>query len=79
MDEEDESEGSITVLVLYDDHLDALWALRVSSKGATPEAIKLCCDKLEDSGCNGVRIATKSDQEVSIVDLRRAVSARRLG
>ena len=52
MDEE-ESARSVTVLVMYDDHWDALWALVVNKKGATPEAVKWCCDRIENSGYNG--------------------------
>ena len=79
LDDEEETDGSVKVLVMYDDHLDALWALRVAKKGALPEVVKWCCEKLEDCGYNGVRVAVKTDQENAIVDLRRAISAHRIG
>lgn len=79
LDDEEENESSVKVLVMYDDQLDALWALRVAKKGALPEVVKWCCDKLEDSGYNGVRLAMKSDQENAILDLKRAISVHRLG
>ena len=49
-EEEEESENIFTLLVVYDDNLDAFWALRVDKKGASKEVVKWCCDKLEDSG-----------------------------
>ena len=60
-------------------HLDASWALRVDRKGASKEVVKWCCDKLEDSGYNGIRISINTDQEPSIVDLGKAISVERIG
>ena len=78
-EEEEESEYSFGVLVAYDENKDAFWALKIDKKGATKEVVKWCCDKLEDSGYIGVDIAIKCDQEPAIVDLRKAISAHRVG
>ena len=56
-EEEKESENTFTVLVVYDDNLEAFWALRVDKKGASKEVVKWCFDKLEDSGYAGTRIS----------------------
>ena len=79
LEEEKESEDHFPVLVVYDDDKDTFWAIKVSKKGATREVVKWLCDKLEDSGYTGQRMSTKCDQEPAIIDLRRAVSATRLG
>ena len=66
-------------LVVYDDHKDAFWALGVKSKTVTESLVKYFKDVLDQSGYEGQRISMKSDQEPSIVALKRAVSAARTG
>ena len=78
-EEVSDSDNTFAVLVVYDDYMGAFWALRVEKKGSSMDVVKWCCDKLEDSGYAGMKIAIQCDQEPSIVELRRAISAQRLG
>ena len=74
-----EKEGSMPVLVAYDELKEAMWALQVDKKGAESEVVKWCCDTLEDSGDAGSSVSIKTDQEPAIVNLRRAIAANRVG
>ena len=65
------------VLILPDDRLEALWALGVKDKGVTPEVVSWIMSKLEEAGYKGTEITLKTDQEESIMALKRAVAARR--
>ena len=71
--------GELPVLVEYDDCKEAFWTLLVSQKGPTESVVKWSVDRLEGSGYIGESITVKSDQEESIVALRRAISAARVG
>ena len=66
-------------LVIYDDSKDAFWAVGVKSKAVTEQLVKHFKDILDQSGYEGEKITMKSDQEPSIVSLKRAVSAARTG
>ena len=77
--DEVQAEGSMTVLVTYDEVKEAFWTLPVAEKGANEEAVQWCCGVLEDSGYAGCEITIKSDQEPAIVSLRRAIGATRTG
>lgn len=74
-----ESEDTMPILVAYDDAKECFWALDVGHKGANPEGVKWCCDTLEDSGYHGTDVTVKSDQEPSIVALRRGIALNRTG
>ena len=74
---EEAEEGMDAILVAYDDKKKGLWAMSVESKGATQSSVDWLCRKIEDSGYNGVAITLKSDQEESIVQLKRGVSIKR--
>ena len=72
-DESDEkNKGKLPVLVVYDDCKEAFWTLLVSQKGPTESVVKWSFGRLEDSGYIGESIRVKSDQEESIVALRKA-------
>ena len=64
-------------LVIYDDSKDAFWAMGVRTKAVTKQLVKHFKDILDQSGYEGETITMKSDQEPSIVSLKRAVSAAR--
>ena len=66
-------------LVIFDDSKRAFWAIGVRSKAVTEPVVKYFKDVLDQSGYEGEKITMKSDQEVSIVSLRTAVSAARIG
>ena len=66
-------------LVIYDDSKDAFWAMGVRTKSVTEPLVRHFKGILDQSGYEGEKITMKSDQEVSIVALKRAVAAARLG
>ena len=51
----------------------------MSQKGHTESVVKWSIDRLEDFGYIGESITVESDQEESIVALRKAISAARVG
>ena len=66
-------------LVMYDDDKKVFWAAGVQSKAANEPVVKFVKDVLDQSGYEGEQICFKSDQEVSMVALKRAVAAARVG
>ena len=66
-------------LVMYDDDKKAFWAAGVMSKEVTEPVVKLVKDILDQSGYVGQKLSFKTDQEASIVALKRAVAAARVG
>ena len=71
-------EGMIPTLVEFDEHTGAIWAMPVTAKGPTAEAVKWSLDKMEDSGYRSQKLTLKSDQEDSIVALKRAIATGRV-
>ena len=67
------------ILVAYDDVKVAFWAREVPAKGPTEGVVKWCCSKLEGSDCAGFEVTVKTDQEESIIALRMAIAAVRIG
>ena len=63
----------------YDDHKGAFWAAGVRAKGASESIVKYVKDILDQSGYEGEKLTFKTDQEPSIVALKRAVAAARTG
>ena len=78
MGSEEKEEGMMPTLVMYDDNKQSFWAIGVTQKGANP-AIVHCVDVIDQSGYGGEKITFKSDQEPSIVALKRAVAVGRKG
>ena len=66
-------------LVIYDDDKMAFWALGVEQKGVTEGIVKYVAGILDQSGYQGQKIAIKSDQEPSILKLKKSVAAERVG
>ena len=75
----DKKKSKAAILVTYDDFKRAFWALQTDKKGTTDGVVKWCTDRLEDSGYVGSPVTVKSDQEESIVALRRAIAVARHG
>ena len=75
----EKQKGKLPILVVFDDSKEAFWTMPAGQKGPTEGGVKFCVDRLEDSGYVGEAITVKSDQEESIVALRRAISAARVG
>ena len=69
------------MLVVWDDGHRALWVLPVrghtKGKGPVEYVVNWILKKLEEAGYSGVKLTLKSDQENSIVALKRAVAVRR--
>lgn len=70
-------QGNYTVLIMHDDSIDGIWALQVEAKGVRPEVIDWVMQRLEEAGHAGTEITLKTDQEESIVALKRAIASRR--
>ena len=66
-------------LVIYDDDKCAFWAIGVKGKSVTEPLVKHFKGILDQSGYDGEKITLKSDQEPSVVALKRAVAAARSG
>ena len=79
MGAEEAEENMQPSLVMYDDAKKAFWALGVDRKGPSEPVVKYVKDVLDQSGYEGQQITFKSDQEPSIVALKRAVAAARTG
>ena len=76
---EEIEEGMQPTLVMYDDDKKSFWAIGVSQKGVTQPMIQYCVTTMEQSGYQGEKLTFKTDQEPSIVALKRAVSVARKG
>ena len=76
---DEESEGTMPILVVYDELREGFWALDADKKGANSEVIKWCCDTLEDSGYLGADVTVKSDQEPAIAAVRKGIAVNRVG
>ena len=66
-------------LIMYDDDKKAFWAAGVQSKTVSESIVKYVKDILDQSGYEGAKITFKTDQEPSIMALKRAVAAARVG
>ena len=64
---------------MYDNKTKAIRALPVAAKGTDEEAVKWWFDIIEEMGYVGEKIVLKSDQEPSILALKRAVAVTRDG
>ena len=77
MSSDDEHEEHPKVLVVHDDSNDGLWALWVEKNGASAEVVAWIFDKIEEAEHSGQQISLKTDQEESIMALKRAEIVRR--
>ena len=66
-------------LVVFDEDKEAFWPIGVRTKTVTEQIVKYFIDVLEQSGYDGEKITMTTDQEPSIVTLKRAVAAARSG
>ena len=51
--DDDKKKGKATMLVTYDGHKKALWALQADKKGPTHGVVKWCTGRFEGSGYVG--------------------------
>ena len=69
--------GASPVLVEYDHRFRGIWAMAIDHKGATESSIAWMESKLNQAGCRGTKVVLKSDQEESIIALKKAVAIKR--
>ena len=75
MGSEDSEEDMQPTLIMYDDSKGAFWGAGVRAKGVSEAVVKYVKDILDQSGYEGAKLTFKTDQEPSIVALKRAVAA----
>ena len=76
----DEAEdGMQASLVMYDDDKESFWAVGADEKGATDAMVKFTVGTIDQSGYVGQKLTFKSDQEPSIVALKKSTAATRVG
>ena len=66
--------GATPILVGCDHRSKAVWAMATNMKGPTDSAVKWLTRKIDEAGCRGVKVVLKSDQEESIIALKKAVA-----
>ena len=76
---EEREEDMQPSLVMFDDDKESFWAIGVETKGPSEPVVKYVRGILEQSGYEGQKITFKTDQEPSIVALKRAIAAVRVG
>ena len=69
--------GASPVLIGCDHRSKAIWAMPVDIKGPTQSAVNWLVGKIGQAGCRGVKVVLKSDQEESIMALKKAVAVMR--
>ena len=69
--------GASPVLIGCDHRSKAIGAMAVDTKGQTQSAVKWWVGKIDQAGCPGIEIVLRSDQEESIVALKKAVAVMR--
>ena len=79
MTAEEAEEEMQPTLVIFDDDKESFWALGVERKGVTEGIVKYVAGILDQSGYQGEKLTMKSDQEPSILALKKAVAAERVG
>ena len=79
MTAEEAEEEMQPTLDVFDDDKESCWALGVEQKGVTEGIVKYVAGILDQSGYRGQKLTMKSDQEPSILALKKAVAAERVG
>ena len=79
MNEEEKEDDIPSVLIIWDDNHECLWALPVEHKGPVEWVVKWIVDKMDAIGYRGTPITLKTDQEPAITALKAAVAAKRIG
>ena len=79
MSPEEAEQDTTPILIMYDDNLEAIWAILVQAKGAVPFVVSWCVETLDVAGYSNTEITIKSDQEPAILSLKAAIAANRAG
>ena len=66
-------------LIMYDDNKGAFWATGVRAKEVNEAIVKYVKDILDQCAYVGEKVSFNTDQELTIVALKRAVAAARTG
>ena len=69
--------GASPVLVGYDHRSKGIWAMAVDQKGVTEPSVAWMGGKLNQAGCRETKVVLRSDQEESIIALKKAVAIKR--
>ena len=69
--------GATPILDGCDHRSKAVWFMATNMKGPTDSAVKWLTGKIDQAGCRGVKVVLKSDQEESIIALKKAVAIKR--
>ena len=69
--------GVSQVLIGCDHRSKTIWAMAVDIEGPTQSAVKWLVGKIDQAGCCGVKIVLKSDQEESMVALKKTAAVMR--
>ena len=77
MTAEEVGEDMCPVLIGYDHNSRGVWAIAVEAKGAVNSSVQFVKDKIDNAGCSGTSISSRSDQKESILALKRAVAIYR--
>ena len=75
----EKSDFCCPILVVYDNVLEAIWALPVQAKGQSKQTVDWIVNKLDEAGYRAQQVTLKSDGEPAITALRKAVAAARIG
>lgn len=74
---EDRMKGACPVIVGYDHDSRGIWAMAVDSKGVTESSTKWLDGKINEAGQSGTKVVIRSDQEESIIALKKSVAIKR--
>ena len=74
---ESENLGATPILVGCDHRSKATRAMAVNTKGPSDSAVKWLTGKIDQAGCQGVKVVIKSDHEESIIAPKKAVAIKR--
>ena len=77
MTAEDVGEDMYPVLFGYDNDSHGIWALAVAAKGATKPSVQWVKGNIDEAGCSRTPVSLRSDQDESIMPLKRAVAVYR--
>ena len=75
--EESKMSGATPVIIGHDRQSKGIWAMVVDHKGAQESSVRWLKNKIKESGHSGTKVTVKSDQEVAIVALKKAVAIKR--
>ena len=65
------------VIVGFDKRSESIWAMAVEAKGVNESSIKWGKERIDESGHIGTKVVIRSDQEDSIVALKRDIAVKR--